>query len=170
MVTATVKRDESRGIAPVKARPEAGRIEQNVERMFEDLWARPWRSLMDFGWPRHRHLWTDLEATSPAIEISEDKNDVLVKAELPGMKKEDLEINVEERLLTIRGEKKKEEERKGEGYFYSERSYGAFERCIEIPRDVQSDKAHATFKDGVLEVRLPKTEEAKRKEVKIKVD
>ena len=170
MVTATVKRDESRGIAPVKARPEAGRIEQNVERMFEDLWARPWRSLIDFGWPRHRHLWTDLEATSPAIEISEDKNDVLVKAELPGMKKEDLEINVEERLLTIRGEKKKEEERKGEGYFYSERSYGAFERCIEIPRDVQSDKAHATFKDGVLEVRLPKTEEAKRKEVKIKVD
>ena len=170
MVTATVKRDESRGIAPVKARPEAGRIEQNVERMFEDLWARPWRSLMDFGWPRHRHLWTDLEATSPAIEISEDKNEVLVKAELPGMKKEDLEINVEERLLTIRGEKKKEEERKGEGYFYSERSYGAFERCIEIPRDVQSDKAHATFKDGVLEVRLPKTEEAKRKEVKIKVD
>ena len=170
MVTATVKRDESHGIAPVKARPEAGRIEQNVERMFEDLWARPWRSLMDFGWPRHRHLWTDLEATSPAIEISEDKNDVLVKAELPGMKKEDLEINVEERLLTIRGEKKKEEERKGEGYFYSERSYGAFERCIEIPRDVQSDKAHATFKDGVLEVRLPKTEEAKRKEVKIKVD
>jgi HSP20 family protein len=170
MVTATVKRDESRGIAPVKARPEAGRIEQNVERMFEDLWARPWRSLMDFGWPRHRHLGTDLEATGPAIEISEDKNDVLVKAELPGMKKEDLEINVEERLLTIRGEKKKEEERKGEGYFYSERSYGAFERCIEIPRDVQSDKAHATFKDGVLEVRLPKTEEAKRKEVKIKVD
>ncbi|OGW62014.1 MAG: hypothetical protein A2638_05265 [Nitrospirae bacterium RIFCSPHIGHO2_01_FULL_66_17] len=165
-----MKRDESRGIAPVKARPEAGRIEQNVERMFEDLWARPWRSLMDFGWPRHRHLWTDLEATSPAIEISEDKNEVLVKAELPGMKKEDLEINVEERLLTIRGEKKKEEERKGEGYFYSERSYGAFERCIEIPRDVQSDKAHATFKDGVLEVRLPKTEEAKRKEVKIKVD
>ena len=170
MVTATVKRDESRGIAPVKARPEAGRIEQNVERMFEDLWARPWRSLMDFGWPRHRHLWTDLEATGPAIEISEDKNDVLVKAELPGMKKEDLEINVEERLLTIRGEKKKEEERKGEGYFYSERSYGAFERCIEIPRDVQSDKVHASFKDGMLEVRLPKTEEAKRKEVKIKVD
>ncbi len=170
MVTATVKRDESRGIAPVKARSEVARIEQNVERMFEDLWARPWRSLMDFGWPRHRHFWTDLEATSPAIEVSEDKNDVLVKAELPGMKKEDLEINVEERLLTIRGEKKKEEERKGEGYFYSERSYGAFERCIEIPRDVQSDKAHASFKDGVLEVRLPKTEEAKRKEVKVKVD
>lgn len=170
MVTATVKRDEGRGIVPVKALPELTRIERNIERMFEDLWPRPWRSLMDFGWPRHRHLLADMETTAPAIEISEDKNDVLVKAELPGMKKEDLEINVEERLLTIRGEKKKEEERKGEGYFYSERSYGAFERCIEIPRDVQSDKAHASFKDGVLEVRLPKTEEAKRKEVKVKVD
>jgi HSP20 family protein len=168
MVTATVKPNERREVAPWRPMTEMTQIERMMDRMLEDMWGRPWRSLFDFG--RHRRLMGDLELAGPAIEIGEDNNDVVVKAELPGMKKEDIEISIAERLLTIKGEKKREAERKGEGYHYSERSYGAFERCLEIPRDVQADKVHAAFKDGVLEIRLPKTEEAKRKEVKVKVE
>jgi HSP20 family protein len=155
-------------MAPWRPLTEVTQIERAMDRMLEDMWGRPWRSLFDFG--RRRPLIGDLEVAGPAIEIIEDNNDVVVKAELPGLKKEDIEISVAERLLTIKGEKKRETERKGEGYHYSERSYGAFERCFEIPRDVQADKVHAAFKDGVLEIRLPKTEEAKRKEVKVKVE
>lgn len=141
-----------------------------MERLFDDFvrrpWASPWFS-MDF--PRRLRFWEEQEFKTPAVEMYEEKDDLVVKAELPGMKKEDLEINVTENLLTIRGEKKKEEKIEEKGTYYSERSYGSFERCIEIPRDVQTEKAQASFKDGVLEIRLPKTEEAKRKEVQIKV-
>ena len=100
----------------------------------------------------------------------EEKDDVVVKAEIPGMKKENLEINLSDSHLIIKGEKKQEEEVKKKGYYYSERSYGSFMRSIDLPNEVKSEKATANFKDGVLEVRLPKTEEAKRKEVKIKVE
>jgi HSP20 family protein len=78
-------------------------------------------------------------------------------------------VNLSDNLLTIHGEKKQEEEKKEKGYYYSERSYGSFSRSIQLPTDVQPEKVSASFKDGVLEIRLPKTEEVKRKEVKIKV-
>ncbi len=94
----------------------------------------------------------------------------MVKAEVPGIKKEDLEISILGNQLTIKGERKKEEEVKEKGYYYSERSYGALSRTVEIPKEVQADKVRATFKDGILEVRLPITEEAKRKEIKVKVE
>jgi len=145
---------------------EMFRAEREMERMFEDFWGRPWVGL---SWPRRLRLWEGL-TRGPAIEVYEEKDDVVVKAELPGMRKEDLEVNISDNLLTIKGEKKKEEEVKEKGYYYSERSYGSFIRTIEIPKDIQPDKIQATFKDGVLEVRLPKTEEAKRREVKIKVE
>jgi HSP20 family protein len=93
-----------------------------------------------------------------------------VKAELPGMEKENIEVNLTDHMLTIKGEKKKAEEVKEEKYYRSERSYGAFVRTLELPRDVHGDKIKATFKNGVLEVRMPKTEEAKAKEIKVKVD
>ena len=72
--------------------------------------------------------------------------------------------------MTIKGEKRKEEEIKKENYYRSERSYGSFVRTLELPREVQADKVKANFKNGVLEIRLPKTEEAKKKETKVRVD
>lgn len=146
---------------------EMARAEREMERTFEDFLGRPWFGL---SWPRRLRLWEDLGTRGPAIEVCEEKDEVVVKAELPGMKKEDLELNISDNRLTIKGEKKKEEEVKEKGYYYSERSYGSFTRTIQIPKDIKPDKIRATFKDGVLEVRLPMTEEAKRKEVKIKVE
>ncbi len=113
---------------------------------------------------------TVLEISPPAVDFFEEKDEIVVKAELPGMDKDEIEVNLTDHTLTIKGEKKKEEEVKDENYCKSERSYGSFMRTLELPTEVHSDKVKATFKNGVLEVRLPKTEQAKAKEVKVKVD
>lgn len=144
------------------------RIQNEMDRMFRDFWKEP---RFSFGWPeglRRRNEEFSIEV--PAIEIYDEKDDIVVKAELPGLKREDIEINLAGDLLTIKGEKKKEEEVKEKDYYYSERSFGSFERSVEIPQKVLPDKVRASFKDGVLEVRLQKSEEAKKKEIKIKVE
>jgi HSP20 family protein len=102
--------------------------------------------------------------------LYEEKGEIVAKAELPGLTKEDIEVKITENVLTIKGEKKKEEEVKEKDYYRSERSYGSFMRSVELPREVQADKIKATFKNGILEVRLPVSEEAKKKEIKVKVD
>jgi HSP20 family protein len=107
---------------------------------------------------------------APAVDVFEEKDDIVVKAEIPGMDKDNIEVNLTDHTLTIKGEKKKEEEIKEENYYRSERSHGLFFRTLELPKDVHADKVKATFKNGVLEVRMPKTEEAKAKEVKVKVE
>jgi HSP20 family protein len=139
-------------------------MEREVERLVGDFFRKPSWGLT---WPDR---FREVGFREPAIEIYEEKDDVIIKADVPGMKKEDLDINISGTLLTIKGEKKQEEEVKKKGYYYSERSYGSFLRTIDLPKEVQIDKARAHFKDGVLELRLPKTEEAKRKDVKIKVE
>ena len=154
----------TRETAPWRPFSELSRMEREMERMFGDFFGRP---LLGFKWPERLR---EIGVREPAIEVYEEKDDVVVKAEIPGIKKEELDVNVTDDLLTIKGEKKKEEEVKEKGYYYSERSYGSFERSVQIPRAVHADKARASFKDGILEVRLPKTEEAKRKEVKLKVE
>jgi HSP20 family protein len=110
------------------------------------------------------------EISMPAVDLYEEKDDIVVKAELPGMEKDNIEVNLSDNRLTIKGEKKHEEEIKKENYYRSERSYGSFVRTLELPSEVQTDKVKAAFKNGVLEIRLPKSEEAKKKETKINVD
>ncbi len=106
----------------------------------------------------------------PSLDITETKGDLVVKAELPGMDPKDIDISLSEGVLTIRGEKKQEKEEKEEGYHLIERNYGSFIRSIRLPKDVQSNKIEASFKNGVLKVVLPKSEEAKKKEIKIEVE
>lgn len=158
------KEKETREVTPWRPFSDLTRMEREAERMFGDFFRRP---ILGLTWPEP---FRDIGIREPAIEVYEEKDDVVIKAEVPGMKKEDLDINISGSLLTIKGEKKQEEEVKKKGYYYSERSYGSFLRTVDLPKEVQVDKARAAFKDGVLEVRLPKTEEAKRKEVKIKVE
>jgi HSP20 family protein len=137
-----------------------------MDRMMEDFFGRRMRPWWPERWARREAM--ELEA--PAVDLFEDKNDIVIKAELPGMEKENVEVKLTDHMLTIKGEKKKEEEVKEENYYRSERSYGSFVRTLELPADVHADKVKASFKNGILEVRLPKTEEAKTKEVKVKVE
>ena len=104
------------------------------------------------------------------MDLYEEKDEIVAKVELPGMEKDDIEVNITDHRLTVKGEKKKEKEIKEENYYRSERSYGSFIRALDLPKEVQAEKAQASFKDGVLEIRLPKTEEAKKKEIKVKVE
>jgi HSP20 family protein len=104
----------------------------------------------------------------PAIDVAEREDAVVVKAELPGLKSDDIEISVQGNMLTIAGEKKEEEEEKEENYYHAERRYGSFRRDIPLPSGADADKVEATFKDGVLVVTVPKTEEAQPKKVEVK--
>jgi len=106
----------------------------------------------------------------PSLDVSETKNEIVVKAEVPGMDPKDIDISLSDGVLSIRGERKQEMEEKEENYHLVERSYGSFARSVGLPKEVKHDKISASYKNGVLRIVLPKSEEAKKKEVKIKVE
>lgn len=105
----------------------------------------------------------------PSVDLTETKDKFVIKAELPGLEAKDVDLRIADDILTIKGEKREETETRDEHHFFVERHWGAFERQIRLPALVKSDKIDATFDKGVLTINLPKTEEAKKKEVKIKV-
>jgi HSP20 family protein len=111
-----------------------------------------------------------LEGWFPAVDVYEDKDNLLVRAELPGMKKEDIEISLHEGFLTLSGERKSPEKQEGTETFRSERWLGRFQRTISLPCSVVPDKIKATYTDGILSVSLPKAEEAKPKQIPISVN
>lgn len=110
-----------------------------------------------------------LENWFPAMDLREDKDQLTVTAELPGMKKEDINVSLHENTLIVSGEKKcEEEEKRGENY-RSERCYGRFHRSITLPWTVEAGKIDASYHDGVLTITLPKSEQAKPKQIAVKV-
>jgi HSP20 family protein len=127
---------------------------------------RFWGSFFERGVQR-----TDEDAEwLPSLDVAETKDEIVVKGEIPGMDAKDIDISLSDGLLTIKGEKKQEREEKEEDYHLVERSYGTFTRSIRLPKEVRREKISASYKNGVLKVRLPKSEEAKQKEIKIKVE
>ena len=106
---------------------------------------------------------------SPSVDIFETPDSIVMKAELPGVSRDNIDIQVQDNTLTLKGERKSEHEVKEENYLRGERSYGAFQRTFNLPTGVQQGKIRAVFKDGVLEVTMPKAEEAKPTQVKIDV-
>ncbi len=106
---------------------------------------------------------------SPAIDMYDAKDNVVIKADLPGLKKEDIEVSVQDNVLTIKGEKKRSSEAKEDDYLRTERFFGTFYRSITLPTEVDRDRIQAKFKDGVLELVLPKKEEVKPKQIQIDI-
>lgn len=120
--------------------------------------------LVDQVWGGRQESWL------PAVDVFDKKDAVVLKAELAGMDPDDIEIEVEDNVLTIKGERKEEETKEGEGWIVRESNYGAFERSLTIPEGVDLASIKASFKDGVLEVHVPKAaKEAKPKTVKVEV-
>jgi HSP20 family protein len=105
----------------------------------------------------------------PAVDIYETKESIVLNVELPGVTKEDIALEVKDSTLTIKGEKKLEKNVKEENFHRLERSYGSFTRAFTLPSTVQQDKVKAKFRDGILEIMLPKAEEAKPKQIKVDV-
>jgi HSP20 family protein len=110
-----------------------------------------------------------LGAFSPTVDMKEGEKELTIKAELPGMDEKDIEVSLADDTLTIQGEKKEEKEEKGKGYYHAERSFGSFRRVLPLPAGIDTRKAEASFKKGVLTITVPKTEEAKRKVKKIEI-
>jgi HSP20 family protein len=142
---------------------------KEIERFFEEFFEEPFSPRMWRKFPKWRKL-RELEEISPPVVMYDKKDEIVVKAEIPGVEKENVNISLTDNTLTIKGEVKKEEEVKEEDYYYSERSYGSFGRMLTLPVKVQADKIKASFRDGILEIHLPKAEESKPKEVIVEVE
>ena len=134
-------------------------IQDEMNGLFDDF----------FGHRPARVEWTE-GVWSPSVDVSEDKDNVVIKAEMPGMNKVDVKISVQDNVLTLKGEKKQEKEEKDANYHRIERSYGSFCRSLMLPTSVETDKIKANYRDGVLNITLPKTEEVKPKEIPINVE
>jgi HSP20 family protein len=141
------------------------RWQREIDRISEELFGikRPpwWPSI----WPRD----TDREVIAMAVDVYEQKDDIVVKAELPGVRKNNIELKISDSELTIECEKEKEEQVEEDAYYQCERSYGAFIRTLQLPTEVEANKITAAFKNGVLEIRLRKSPTAKSKEIKGKI-
>jgi HSP20 family protein len=132
-------------------------LRQAMDKLFEDSFVRPSRALAPLG-----------EASVPALDIYQTPNEVVVKATLPGLKPEDVRIDITGETLTIKGETKAEQEIKREDYLYQERRYGSFSRSVVLPGGLETDKAEAMMEDGVLTLTIPKAEEVKPQAIKVK--
>ncbi len=129
------------------------------------------RFLNDFNNWNSNNLYNieeDSVAWSPRVDVKETKNDYIVTADLPGLKKEDIKISVNDNVLTIKGERKVEKTEDEKDYYYHERLYGNFSRSFTLPNEVKAEEIQANYKDGVLDIKLPKTEKVKPREIEIK--
>jgi HSP20 family protein len=158
---------------PFSASPFAlmRRMAEDMDHMFES-----------FGFGRGRfapRLWSDmperfgepeLAVWAPEIEVFDREGEFVVRADLPGLKKEDVRVELTENALILEGERRKEHEERREGFYRSERSYGRFSRAVPLPEGVDTEKVEAEFKDGVLEVRLPapKRQSQQRRQIEIR--
>jgi HSP20 family protein len=145
-------------MALMKWEPSEGlaTLQREVNRLFESFFdGSPWRA--------------GEAMTAPAVEVADTKEAVVVKVQVPGVSKEQIQIAVSEGALTIKGETKEEEKKEEKNYIRREFRYGAFTRTIPLPAGAQAEKATAQLKDGVLEITVPKSEEARVKEIPISV-
>lgn len=147
------------------------RFAEEMDRLFEDFgmgrgWLAPrfGRELGPRGWgAMDQALW------SPQVEVFEREGQLVVRADLPGLNKDDIKVDITGDALTIQGERKQEHEEKREGYYRSERGYGSFYRSIPLPEGVNAEEAKANFRDGVLEITIPAPQrEQRRRRLEIK--
>ena len=131
-------------------------LRKEMDRLFERFVEPVWPEASTLG------EW------EPKLDVSESKDAITVKAELPGVEQKDIAVSLQEGVLTIKGEKEAEKEEKDKQYHRVERSYGAFYRSVRLPAPVEADKVTATFKDGVVTITLPKAPEAKGTTISVK--
>lgn len=144
------------------------RFSKDMERLFDDFEGFRVPGFFNREFFPFRTEFKDFD-WMPQIEVLQTNGDLMVKAELPGLTRDDVKVELTDEALTISGERKEEKEEKREGFYRSERNYGRFYRQIPLPEGVKTDKANATFRNGVLEVTVPVTKsESKARKLEIK--
>ena len=150
---------ENRDLVPRTFGNEMTRLRREMDQLMDRFFDwRPFRAWSGEG----EGAWM------PSLDVSETDKEVLVNAELPGMDPEDVAVSLNDSLLTIRGERKKEQEEKGESFHRVERHFGSFERVVRLPADVDPGKVDANYKDGVLKIKMQKTKKSTTKKIEIK--
>lgn len=150
----------------VKKEPDVLSPFGEMERYFDEIFRQPFALFGHPMWPRTQ--FPSREMMSPTVDIFEEGKEMVIKAEIPGMKKSDINIDISENSMTISGEKKQEKKIDEKDYHRVECSYGSFCRSFRLPENVVTDKAEASFKDGVLEIRIPKSNKEKKKKITIR--
>ena len=145
------------GLTPWRERSELDTFRREIDRLFDRFF-----SLTPFEREFKEIEWF------PSVDVSETPTDVIVQAELPGMDPKDIEVSLSGDMLVIKGERKREEEHKDVNYHRVERSYGAFSRSIQLPCEVDQDKAEAVYKNGILKITFPKIKPEPAKKIEIK--
>ena len=138
-----------------------------MDHWFENFYPRGWLRPSRMEWPSWGDLSATFEGHLPKVDVIDRDDEVVIRAELPGVEKDDLDVSVSDNAVTIKGETKHEEKEEKGDYYRCEISRGTFARTVMLPGVVDADKAKAQFEDGVLELTLPKVEKAKRRTVKI---
>ena len=135
-------------------------MRRDMDRLFDEF-TKP---------ARRRRIWPKSEGlVIPSIDLYDKKTDIVVKIELPGVRREDIDLTITKDTLVLKGEIKKDDDVQEEDYYISERMFGSFSRTVALPFEVESEKAQATMNNGLLEIVIPKREEARPKEIKIEV-
>ena len=145
-------------IAIERLRPfgSVARWDSEVNHLFDGFFGRPAAS-------NGERMWV------PALDMYETKDEIVLNFELPGVREKDVTLSITGDVLTLKGERAFDSDVKGENYHHVERVFGKFERSVQLPMEVQADKVQATYRDGMLEVKLPKAEEVKPREIKINI-
>jgi len=143
-------------LTPWKPFGEVGSLRKEMDNLWDRFFGEAYNKEIGETW-------------APSVDISETKDTYVVKAELPGLDANDIKVSISGDMLTLKGEKKKEKEEKDENFHRMERYCGSFQRVFRLPTEVKTDKIKANFDKGILKVVLPKVEEAKQREVEVKV-
>jgi len=155
--------------ASAPATPAAGETEQSrdlvsaLDELLQQSWLHPFR----WDWPRWGELSHAIAQQVPSVDVVDREKDVVVRAQMPGVKREDLDVSLAERMLTIKGSTKSEEKEERDDFFRREIRSGTFTRSVLLPADVNAAKAQTSFKDGVLELTLPKVRASKRRKISV---
>lgn len=171
MTKAPEKKSEKRSeVVTVRPEPVAGPWRADFDRWFDRFFG-DWPRLRAVppAWPEAWQALREMELRPPALDLYEEKDRFVVKADLPGLRKEEVSVEIEENSLTIAGVRERREEVEEKNYHRSERSFGSFRRVVPLPAAIRTEGATATFRDGVLEVVLPKAETTQPKSVRVPV-
>lgn len=153
----------AKAAGPAAARSPFEDMERFMSEFFGRGWMQPWQ------WPRPdwSHLAAPFEGRMPKVDVIERDDKIVVRAELPGVDKKDIDVSMTDYTVTVKGETRKEEKEEKGDYFRSEMSSGMFSRTVALPAEVDGSKAKAAFKDGILELTLPKIGESRRRSIKV---
>jgi HSP20 family protein len=144
------------GVSPFRA---LQRMAEEMDHLLDDFGGR--------GWTAPRPGDAPVQVWAPDVEVFQKDNELTIKADLPGLKKDEVSVNVTDEAVTIQGERKRDHEEERDGFYRTERSYGSFQRVIPLPDGVMCDQAKATFHDGVLEIRMPAAPKSRGRRLEI---